>query len=76
MIREDFVRIVLVSQWGSRTPRTQIVAIGAHGTMFGDELREQFDRWLADPLQAAPAAVRRRAGRIAHEADFQTLQST
>jgi hypothetical protein len=54
-------------------------AIGAHGTMFGDELREQFDRSLAQPLQAAPTAARRRPGRTAHEkfgTDFQTLQST
>ncbi len=47
--------------------------------MFGDELREQFDRCLAQPLRAAPTAARRRAGRTAHEkfgTDFQTLQST
>jgi hypothetical protein len=28
------VDISIQNQWGSRTPRTQIVAIGAHGTMF------------------------------------------
>ncbi|MGH8678407.1 MAG: CobW family GTP-binding protein [Burkholderiales bacterium] len=31
-------------EWGQRVPRTQIVAIGAHGTVDGEALRESFDR--------------------------------
>jgi G3E family GTPase len=46
------VDISLENEWGERTRRTQIVAIGAHGTMDGDKLREQFDRCVAEPLQA------------------------
>ena len=38
------VDITLESEWGDRTPRTQIVAIGAHGTLDGAALRERFDR--------------------------------
>jgi G3E family GTPase len=49
------VNISMENEWGSRTPRTQIVAIGTHATMDGDALREQFDRCLAEHLQAAPA---------------------
>ena len=49
------VDISMENQWGSRTPRTQIVAIGAHATMDGQALREQFDRCLAEQSPAAPA---------------------
>ena len=38
------VDLTLEHEWGDRTPRTQIVAIGAHGTMDGAVLREKFDR--------------------------------
>ena len=38
------VDLTLEHEWGDRTPRTQIVAIGAYGTMDGAALRETFDR--------------------------------
>ena len=38
------VDISLETKWGKRAPRTQIVAIGAHGTVDGAVLRESFDR--------------------------------
>ncbi|MGH9576801.1 MAG: CobW family GTP-binding protein, partial [Terriglobales bacterium] len=41
------VDLTLENEWGERTPRTQIVAIGAHGTLNGEALREKFDRCLA-----------------------------
>ena len=37
------VDIALDEEWGERTPRTQIVAIGAHGTVDGEDLRRRFD---------------------------------
>jgi G3E family GTPase len=37
------VDLALEQDWGDRTPRTQIVAIGAHGAMDGEELRGRFD---------------------------------
>ena len=52
------VDISIENRWGSRTPRTQIVAIGAHGATHGEALREQFDRCLAGPLQATPTSAR------------------
>jgi G3E family GTPase len=41
------VDISLEGGWNGRTPHTQIVAIGARGTIDGDGLREYFDRCLA-----------------------------
>ncbi len=38
------VDISLVDEWGERTPRTQIVAIGAVGTMDGQALRATFEQ--------------------------------
>ena len=38
------VDLTLENEWGERTPRTQIVAIGAHGALDGAALRETFDR--------------------------------
>ena len=38
------VEIALEDVWGERTPRTRIVAIGAHGTVDGQALRERLDR--------------------------------
>ena len=43
------VDLTLEHEWGDRTPRTQIVAIGAHGTMDGDALRERFETCIASP---------------------------
>ena len=43
------VEITLEDGWGERTPRTQIVAIGAHGTMDGQALREKLDRCAVTP---------------------------
>lgn len=37
------VDIALQDEWGSRTPRTQIVAIGAPGSIDEEALRERFD---------------------------------
>ncbi len=42
------VDLMLENEWGSRTPRTQVVAIGAHGTMDAAALRERFDRCVID----------------------------
>lgn len=38
------VDLTLEHEWGDRTPRTRIVAIGAHGAMDGSALREKFNR--------------------------------
>ena len=43
------VEITLEDGWGERTPRTRIVAIGAHGTMDGQALREKLDRCAVTP---------------------------
>ena len=40
------VDLTLENEWGDRTPRTQIVAIGAYGTLNDASLREKFDRCL------------------------------
>ena len=53
------VDLTLENEWGGRTPRTQIVAIGAHGTMDAAALREKFDGCVigtSDPYEP-PAAV-------------------
>jgi G3E family GTPase len=42
------VDISLENGWGQRAPHTHIVAIGAHGTIDDEELREKFDRCLAE----------------------------
>ena len=41
------VDISLEHEWGSRPPRTRIVAIGASGAIAADELRAQFDQCVA-----------------------------
>lgn len=41
------VDITLENEWGDRTPRTQIVVIGARGTVDGQGLREKFARCAA-----------------------------
>jgi G3E family GTPase len=41
------VDLVLDNEWGDRLPRTQVVAIGAHGALIGEALRQQFDRCVA-----------------------------
>jgi G3E family GTPase len=47
------VDISLAGGWNGRTSRTQIVAIGARGTVDGDALREHFDRCLAPSVLEA-----------------------
>ena len=42
------VDLTLENDWGSRTRRTQIVAIGAYGTLDGEALREKFNRCFAE----------------------------
>ena len=42
------VDLTLENDWGSRTPRTQIVAIGKHGTLDGEALRQKFNLCIAD----------------------------
>lgn len=41
------VDITLENEWGDRTPRTQIVVIGARGTVDGQRLREELDHCAA-----------------------------
>ena len=41
------VDVSLDSKWGKRVPRTQIVAIGAHGKVDDAALRKQFDACIA-----------------------------
>ena len=38
------VDLTLDAEWGGRTPRTCIVAIGRHGTVDREALRDTFDR--------------------------------
>jgi G3E family GTPase len=42
------VDLSLETRWGDRAPRTQIVAIGAPGTLDTVALREQLDACVAD----------------------------
>ena len=39
--------VALDDEWGERSPRTQIVAIGAHGSIDAQALTEQFDACIA-----------------------------
>ena len=39
--------VALDDEWGERSPRTQIVAIGAHGSIDAEALTEQFDACIA-----------------------------
>jgi len=41
------VDLTLESAWGNRTPRTQIVAIGAHGALDAVALQERFESCIA-----------------------------
>ncbi len=41
------VDLVQESEWGDRSPQTRIVAIGAHGALDGNGLRDCFDRCVA-----------------------------
>ena len=43
------VHISIENEWGSRVPRSQIVAIGAHTAIDGDQLRSLFEHCLAEP---------------------------
>ena len=47
------VDISIENEWGDRAPRTQIVAIGAHGTVDGALLRERFETCIASPQTQA-----------------------
>ena len=38
------VDVSMGNDWGESVPRTRIVAIGAHGTVDSEALRENFDR--------------------------------
>ena len=40
--------IALDEEWGGRTPRTQIVAIGAPGSIDAEDLTERFNACLSD----------------------------
>ena len=53
------VDISLEDAWGDRTPRTRIVALGAHLTLDHAALREKFDRCRAprDWLDVAEEVV-------------------
>ena len=42
------VDLALENDWGNRAPHTQIVAIGAFGTLDGEALREKFDGCFAE----------------------------
>jgi len=44
--------VMLLDQWGDRTPRTQIVAIAANKSIDADSLRAEFDACLRDPAPA------------------------
>jgi len=41
------VDVALRDQWGERTPRTQIVAIGAPGSINSELLTEQFEACIS-----------------------------
>ena len=41
------VDVKMETEWGDRVPGTQIVAIGAHGSIDAEALRERFDGRLA-----------------------------
>ena len=56
------VDVSLQGEWGEESPRTRIVAIGAHGAVDGDALQERFDRCRVEPLQAAIRVLDRPAG--------------
>ena len=42
------VDLTLENEWGDRPPGTRIVAIGAHGTLDGEALRQKFERCKRD----------------------------
>ena len=41
------VDISLANGWGEELPRTRIVAIGAHGSIDGEAMRQRFDATVA-----------------------------
>ena len=43
------VDIALEDEWGTRKPRTQIVAIGAPGSLHAGALRDRFDPCVTAP---------------------------
>jgi hypothetical protein len=47
----------LGERWGDETPRTQIVFIGAPGSVTVEELRGQFDACRADAYNPARALL-------------------
>jgi G3E family GTPase len=46
------VDIALQDEWGDRTPRTQIVVIGAANSLDPEKLRQQFDMTVAPRIPA------------------------
>ena len=44
------VDVTLSHEWGERQPRTQLIAIGEHGAMNDEVLRQTFDRCQAHQL--------------------------
>jgi len=44
--------VELLDEWGGQKPRTQIVAIGAAGSIDADALRERFDACISNPDDA------------------------
>ena len=46
----------LADEWGQRTPRTKIVAIGAHGRIDAETLTEHFEACIAENVKAPAAA--------------------
>lgn len=49
------VDLSLEAEWGARARRTQIVAIGAFGTLDAVSLRSLFEGCLAETLVTAPS---------------------
>ena len=43
--------VALVDEWGGRKPRTQLVAIGAPGSIDAEERRKRFDACVSDSVK-------------------------
>ena len=54
------VEVSLLDEWDGRTPRTQIVAIGAPGSIDADDLRKRFDACISGEGADADAKDRRK----------------
>ena len=51
------VDLTLENEWGDRTARTQIVAIGARGSVDGEMLQARFDACAVGPRQVSPVSA-------------------